>query len=216
MDILILRQNMAIQLPKASEDLFYPLELAYATAKIPNYWERKNTGAGKTMWLGIGNRRNYGVGESRNNDKFPDIMREARVLITQLYPTLNWTALQVNINYEADWHTDKNNDGKSMVVAFGDYEGGELETEDGKVYDLRHRPVVFEAAKVRHRVRPVTRGTRYSIVFFRPKFPKAFQELYGALTYSQLEGLLPPREEGQPASEIRMNYEMGHKTAKLE
>jgi hypothetical protein len=207
---------MAVQLQKTSEDLFYPLELAYATADIPNYAERKNSGTGKTMWLGIGNRRNYGVGESRNNDKFQNLLTEARILITRLCPELNWTAIQVNINYEAEWHCDKNNDGKSLVVAFGDYEGGELETEDGKVYDLRHRPVVFEAAKVRHRVRPITRGTRYSIVFFRPRFPKAFQNLYGSLTYGQLEALLPLRGERQPASEIRMEYEMGHKTKKLE
>jgi hypothetical protein len=111
----------------------------------------------------------------------------------------------LNINYEAKTHRDKKNDGMSCVVAFGDFTGGELVVED-ITYDIRHKPFKFFASTTPHSVNPITSGTRYSIVFFRPNFPKRFVAKYGStLTYDQIEQLIPPRLPGQRASDVRVN-----------
>jgi hypothetical protein len=184
--------------------LFAPLLRAYKRYKIPIYGERKNSGKGVSQSMGILSRRNYGVGESRNNDSYPDILREAHKLAAIICPQIPYTTIAVNINYEALVHTDKNNIGPSCVVAFGDYTGGEL-VVDNIEYDIRHRPFIFNASYTRHSVNPITSGTRYSIVFFRQRFPKWFQEKYGNhLNYDDIAALIPPRVEGQAASEVRI------------
>jgi len=186
------------------EHVFKPLLDAYNKYKIPVYGERKNSGKGKSQSMGILARRNYGVGESRNNDVYPDILREARALAKIICPDLNYTTLAVNIDYTALPHVDRNNDGESVVVGFNDYEGGDL-VVNGGAYNIRHRPLRFRASETLHSVSDITAGTRYSIVFFRPRFPQKFQDKYGAiLTYDELYDLIPVRQAGQPASEVRI------------
>ena len=91
-------------------------------------------------------------------------------------------------------------------MAFGTYEGGELCIGD-RTYDLRHRPFTFHAATIPHSVRPITSGTRYSIVFYKTRFPQAFIDKYGDnLSYDELEALLPPTPPGTPASAIKIPY----------
>lgn len=186
------------------EEVFAPLKKAYDSYKIPIYGERFNSGKGRSQSMGILPRRNYGVGESRNNDTWPDILREARALAKIICPDLNYTTIMVNIDYTALPHMDKNNDGESVVVGFNDYSGGEL-IANGGAYNIRHRPLRFRAAETLHSVNAITAGTRYSIVFFRPRFPKQFQDRYGStLTYDELYRLIPVRGPGQPASEVRI------------
>ena len=183
--------------------VFNDLLTAYKAATIPLYYERKNSGSGRSQSIGILPRRNYGVGESRNNEKYKDILREARKLAKVVCPDLNYTTIMLNVNYEATPHRDKNNDGESCVVAFGDYEGGELEA-NGNLYSLRYRSLHFRAADTTHSVKPITSGTRYSVVFFRPRFPREFVKKYGStLTYDELYNLIPDRE-GRPTSEVRI------------
>lgn len=184
--------------------IFEGILKAYKAKVIPNYFERKNSGSGRSQSLGILPRRNYGVGESRNNEAFKEILVEARKLAQVICPELNYTTIMMNHNYEALPHMDKNNDGYSVVVAFGDYEGGEL-VVDGKELSIRHRPMKFCASETLHSVKPITSGDRYSIVFFRPRYPKNFVAKYGSTkTYDELLALIPPRAEGQPASEVRI------------
>ena len=186
------------------EEVFAPLKAAYDSYTIPIYGERFNSGKGRSQSMGILPRRNYGVGESRNNESWPDILREARKLAAIICPDLNYTTIMVNIDYTALPHMDKNNDGESVVVGFNEYSGGEL-VANGISHNIRHRPFRFRASETLHSVSPITAGTRYSIVFFRPRFPRAFQEKYGTtLTYDELYALIPLREVGQPASEVRI------------
>lgn len=171
--------------------------------------ERENSGKGRTQVIGIISRRNYGVGEARNNDRYPDLLREARALAEKICPDINYTCVQLNHNYEAAPHRDKNNDGTSLVVAFGDYEGGELEIQDDsgeyRAHDIRYRPLRFRASERTHRVNAVTSGNRYSIVFFRPRFHRPFVAKYGdSLTYDELLALIPERTPGQPASAVKI------------
>jgi len=195
---------MVIHSEPVAPELFTDLLNAYKKHTISLYYERRNSGAGRSQSIGILPRRNYGVGESRNNEKYADILNSARALARVICPDLNYTTIMVNHNYQASPHKDKNNDGTSCVVAFGDFEGGELEAE-GKLYNIRYRPFFFEASNTLHSVKPITSGDRYSIVFFRPRFPKNFVAKYGSvLTYDQLKALIPARTEGQSASEVRI------------
>jgi hypothetical protein len=195
---------MLIHSEPVAPELFANLLEAYKKHTISLYYERKNSGAGRSQSLGILPRRNYGVGESRNNEKYADILNSARALAKVICPNLNYTTFMVNHNYQASPHKDKNNDGTSCVVAFGDFEGGELEVE-GRLYNIRHRPFFFEASDTLHSVKPITSGDRYSIVFFRPRFPKNFVAKYGSvLTYDELKALIPIRTESQSASDVRI------------
>ena len=195
---------MFIHSEAIEKELFTDLLNQYKKHTISLYYERKNSGSGRSQSLGILPRRNYGVGESRNNEKYADILKAARALAKVICPEINYTTIMLNHNYQAAPHKDKNNDGRSCVVAFGDFEGGELEV-DGKLYDLRHRPFKFEASNTLHSVKPITSGDRYSIVFFRPRYPKRFVEKYGSeLTYDELQALIPQRTVGQAASEVRI------------
>jgi len=95
------------------------------------------------------------------------------------------------------------NDEKS-VVGFNDYEGGEL-VADGIEYNIRDRPFRFCASENLHSVNPITSGCRFSVVFFRPRFSRQFQDKYGStLTYDQLYAPIPLRNLNQPVSEVRI------------
>ena len=86
------------------------------------------------------------------------------------YVKVPFTSITVNQNYCAAPHYDKGNVGDSHIVAFGDYQGGELEIHEGArkgVYDVR-KPVITDFSKVLHSVREFT-GTRYSLVFYTIK-----------------------------------------------
>ena len=184
--------------------IFQPLLDAYRRHSIPIYSERKNSGKGQSQSIGILSRRNYGIGYSRNNLKYADILVEARKLAKIICPEINYSTIMLNVNYEASEHRDKNNIGPSCVVAFGEFEGGKLKISDTE-YDIRHRPLTFEAAKNIHSVSPISSGTRYSIVFFRQRFPRKFYEKYGNyLDYDSIAALIPSSLEGQPASSVKI------------
>ena len=54
----------------------------------------------------------------------------------------------------------------SLIVALGDYTGGELVVE-GDVNDIRYAPLEFNGWTQRHWTRPFE-GERYSLVWFTP------------------------------------------------
>ena len=80
-----------------------------------------------------------------------------------------YNGIQLNKNYTAKKHIDKNNIGESIIIGFGDYKGGDLniETDDGIIkHDIR-TPLLFNGAENYHWVSPIKSGTRYSVVFFK-------------------------------------------------
>jgi hypothetical protein len=185
--------------------VFEELRVAYLEKTIPMYFERHNSGKGRSLSLGMLWRRNYGIGFSRLQDKFASIWTAARNLARRICPDLDWTCLAVNFNYQAEPHIDKNNDGVSCVVGFGDYEGGELVlTDTGEEINIRHRPYFFEAANTRHHVKPITSGTRLSIVFYRPLYTKKFREKYGKPSLDEMIAMLPVPEDGKGWSSVEL------------
>eukprot|EP00929_Paragymnodinium_shiwhaense_P082092 TRINITY_DN4312_c0_g1_i1.p1 TRINITY_DN4312_c0_g1~~TRINITY_DN4312_c0_g1_i1.p1 ORF type:complete len:427 (-),score=148.23 TRINITY_DN4312_c0_g1_i1:348-1628(-) len=93
-----------------------------------------------------------------------------------------WTAINVNANYAAARHRDQNNEGLSVIRAFGSFTGGKLKywPKDKKVagrckvedlaktdavsLDLKKSTAVFDGNRA-HQVDDFD-GDRYSIVFF--------------------------------------------------
>jgi hypothetical protein len=172
---------------------------------------RANSGTGRTQAYGIINRvkGGRGIGLGMNCEMFPKIWEAGKKLAEEIATDINWTTFMLNMNYEAKTHIDKNNIGESLVVAFGDYTGGELvaidpdgnETE----YNIRYKPVIMDASVIPHYVKPITSGTRYSIIFFRTKMTKKFYARYGNdLTLDEMINLIPEKEPGQKNSQVRI------------
>ena len=79
-----------------------------------------------------------------------------------------FSSITVNDSYRAAPHRDKGNTGDSLVVAFGDYTGGELRLHEGEgagVYDICHKGVVTDFKATLHSVEPFE-GRRFSLVFY--------------------------------------------------
>lgn len=94
------------------------------------------------------------------------------------FPHIKWTDITINympVGSSIKIHTDgSNTDGNSVLVAFGDYEGGYtfVENKNDKnytPYDARLEPVIFNGCKRKHFVSKVMKSDRYSIVFYKSK-----------------------------------------------
>jgi hypothetical protein len=62
-------------------------------------------------------------------------------------------------------HKDSKNQGKSLLISFGDYEGCKLMI-DGKEYDTNCKPIIFDGSSLEHWNTPLISGNKYSIVFY--------------------------------------------------
>ncbi|CAK9031953.1 Protein kinase domain-containing protein [Durusdinium trenchii] len=92
----------------------------------------------------------------------------------QELPGFEFSSIQVNKDYKAAMHVDKNNLGPSFILGLGDYSGGWLWLDDGskvgRVKNIRNRWFKFDGRKP-HCVTPFS-GRRYTLVFFTYSNPK--------------------------------------------
>ena len=183
--------------------LFEPLLDALKKRRIEVYNERYNSGKGRSLPFGIINRRNYGVGRSRNNKRYPRHYEEALKLGELIASDIPWTTIMINDNYQSLPHYDKGNDGESWVVGFGDYEGGELNVENTKI-DIKYKPYKMFAGEKQHWTEPWT-GNRYSIVFFRIKLcNKSIAEKYKDYTFKQMDAILGTYEDADSNHKLEL------------
>jgi len=88
-------------------------------------------------------------------------------------PTHHFTSIQVNKDYMAALHVDKNNVGLSWIIGLGQYQGGRLWIADGSstglAVDVRERWFRFDGAAP-HLTLPF-RGRRYTIIYFTHSCP---------------------------------------------
>lgn len=128
---------------------------------------RKLTGVGRSQTFGI-------VGKRCREPDYSRLCWKRAYLYKLLldfaadYVDIPFNAITVNQNYLAGPHRDKNNIGDSLVVAVGDYTGGELEILEGPlkgVYNINREPIVGDFGKNLHQVLPF-KGTRVSLVFY--------------------------------------------------
>lgn len=159
------------------KDIKKLLELLEATT-IPITNSRKNSGVGRSQVFGIIHRRYHsGYKEGRNNVKFPEIYK-LLLKVGRKYCKIPFNAIQLNHNYEAKKHIDKNNEGNSCIFSIGNYKGGLLQIyEDGENskptnYDINYQPLIFNGANYYHKVTPIKSGNRYSFVFFNSGYSK--------------------------------------------
>ena len=87
------------------------------------------------------------------------------------FPEFEYSSVQLTKNFEIKRHIDSKNMGESVLVAFGDYKGGETVVEVGKggdwVIDAREKPYKFNGSKYYHYVKPFTDGDRFSLVYYK-------------------------------------------------
>ena len=125
---------------------------------------RGGVGDGRSQAFGIVNRRCLPPDLSRQCFRRPRLY----ALLCEFadrYVGVEWDACTVNQNFRAAPHVDKGNCGLSYIVAFGDYEEGELVIE-GKSYNIKHNPLLFDGSRLEHSVKPFL-GERFSLVFYR-------------------------------------------------
>jgi len=101
---------------------------------------------------------------SYNSRKYPLIYDEV-CRIGKLICPFEFSTIQVNHNVQCPKHIDKGNIGKSVIISFGDYEGGTLFVE-GDEYYTKNKPLLFDGSKLTHWNSPITSGNKYSLVFF--------------------------------------------------
>jgi hypothetical protein len=134
--------------------------------------QRYNTTGMRTVCFGLvkyrvqyNNKPNHGT--SRFTISYPEIYDELKLIIQQIYPDFTYTTIQVNHNGVMGYHTDKNNQGDTVILSFGEYENGELVVDEVE-YNMNCKAVRFDASKIRHKTNPLV-GNKYSLVYFTSK-----------------------------------------------
>lgn len=131
---------------------------------------RNKSGEGRSQAFGVVNRRCLPPDYSRQNWLRPYLYK-LLLDFGQKYVPFEFNAITVNQNYQASKHRDKNNNGDSFLVAFGDYTGGELKIYEGDLsgtHDIKYKPIQADFSKIYHSVEPFT-GERYSLVYYKFK-----------------------------------------------
>ena len=80
----------------------------------------------------------------------------------------DFISVHLNHNTECPPHFDSENAGKSVLLSFGDYEGGKIIVE-GVEYNARYQPLMFNGTNNLHYNTPIESGNKYSLVFFNTK-----------------------------------------------
>jgi len=131
---------------------------------------RNKAGSGRSQAFGVVGRRSLPPDYSRLCWNRPYLYKLLLDFAKKWVGRIPFTSITLNQNYQAAPHKDKGNVGESFLVAFGDYQGGELEIHEGSgkgLYDVR-TPLIRDFSKVLHSVKDFT-GDRYSLVFYTAK-----------------------------------------------
>eukprot|EP00746_Dinoflagellata_sp_MGD_P013023 gnl/MRDRNA2_/MRDRNA2_127969_c0_seq1.p1 gnl/MRDRNA2_/MRDRNA2_127969_c0~~gnl/MRDRNA2_/MRDRNA2_127969_c0_seq1.p1 ORF type:complete len:427 (+),score=101.06 gnl/MRDRNA2_/MRDRNA2_127969_c0_seq1:122-1402(+) len=125
------------------------------------------------------------------------------------------TAININGNYAGKRHRDANNEGPSVIRAFGKFSGGRLrywpedrkgtgkvemlKESDSVAYDIKKHTKVFDGNRA-HEVEPFHGGNRYSLVFFTAR---GFEKLGKEQVKIMKETMGFPWPTPQEVSELR-------------
>lgn len=146
-------------------------ELQRRPIQVNHY--RDVAGTGRSQTFGLVNKRCQTADYSRQGWLRPKLLYHLQEF-AERYVKIPWTSITVNQNYTCGKHRDKGNYGESFLVAFGDYQGGDLLIHEGDLsgsHDIRYKPIQTDFSKVLHSVEPFT-GERYSLVFYTLKATK--------------------------------------------
>lgn len=96
------------------------------------------------------------------NSKMPRIWELLQEL-GKLLP-IPWNAVQLNHNVVCGPHIDKNNQGNSVIISFGNYTGNDL-VINGQIFNTKRNPLLFDGKNVHYNT-PQVSGNKYSLVYF--------------------------------------------------
>ena len=104
------------------------------------------------------------IDEGNNNFKYPDIYKQLQLLIKSIDPTFKYNTITLNHNLLCLPHKDKHNKSPSLIVAFGDFLGGEL-VLDCCEFDINRKPLIMNGSNVIHWTNNFI-GDRYSVIYY--------------------------------------------------
>jgi len=162
--ISFLSTNRMIRIPP---EAFSALEQELVTRPLAVNMYRKTAGVGRSQTFGVVNRRCLPADYSRLCWMRP-LLYKLLLEFGAKYISIPFTSITVNDCFRAAPHRDKGNVGDSVVVAFGDYQGGGLRMHEGVlegVYDIKHAGIQADFSKITHSVEPFE-GRRFSLVFY--------------------------------------------------
>jgi hypothetical protein len=87
--------------------------------------------------------------ESNNNKKYPELFTQLKKLIKRIDPNFSYNSITVNHNFKCIPHFDKANISPSLIIALGDFEGGELNIE-GCLFDIHWNPLIMNGSTSEH------------------------------------------------------------------
>ena len=102
---------------------------------------------------------------SNNNDKYPELYEQLKKLIRIIDKDFEYNTITVNHNFTCLPHYDKANKSPSLIVALGDYSGGELMVE-GCPIDIQWNPLIMNGSVSQHWTNEFI-GERYSIIYYK-------------------------------------------------
>ena len=127
----------------------------------------------------IGRTTNFGFGRTRrgfkqfvNNKKHPELLKAIVKYGNQVVPKgFFYNGITMNHLVKAKKHIDGFNVGNSVIVGFGDYEGGDVlvyepNGKNPKQKDVKDKPLLFNGSIYPHKTTPF-KGDRYTLIFFR-------------------------------------------------
>lgn len=154
-------------LPTINKQEFTELERLLDKQKIPTQQAGNRFGFPKfrAMTFGLTKyRTNRFISCCKSNEKYPEIFNELFRIGEKFCPD-PFTSVYVNNNVVCPKHVDKGNAGLSMIISLGDYTGCNLVIE-GKMYDAKYTPIIFDGTKLEHWNTYDLIGNKYSLVFF--------------------------------------------------
>ena len=156
-------------LQKYDKELFEPLLALLAKKKLPVHKGRCNRRGfpegQRSAALGVVRGRFNGVVglsyfSKRNPLLYNEIMRIGKIISPFPFRTIH-----LNSNITCPKHKDSKNTGKSLLISFGDYTGGNIMVE-GTMYDAKYTPVIFNGSELEHWNTDDLVGTKYSLVLY--------------------------------------------------
>jgi len=160
-------------LPPVDDDFFTPLK----NMLKPNIF-KKTSGSKK----GSGSRPNFkphyvatfgmvnprfkkgGLQLSASSIEYSDIYNELLRLGEFICP-FEFQSIHILKNCVCPPHKDNKNTRKSVLISFGDYTGCNIVIE-GKKYDAKHTPIIFDGKTMEHWNTDDLQGTKYSLIFY--------------------------------------------------
>jgi hypothetical protein len=136
---------------------------------------------GWTFTMGIGRRRQLGIGEFSANKNEPELFKLVIEYGNEILPKgFKYSTITVNRNLKANKHTDTGNSGIGGITFLGDYTGGGLYVYDTKdkatLYDTHNKLILFNGANLAHKTEPFN-GTRYALIYYNQQFNKSIKGL---------------------------------------